>query len=297
MKILICGASGLIGSNMLRICLENDWEVLGTYYSHELPGLLVLDTLNMDDEDIRKVEVFDPDVIVHCGALTHVDYCEDHIEESYQKTVQSTINLVGLSNQIGCKFVYLSTDYVFDGVSGPYIESDPLNPLSVYGRHKLEAELYVQEKVPSHIIARVTNVYGTEDRNKNFVSRILNLALSDADIKLSLPRDQYATPTNARDISRAIYHLLEGGYNGVYHLSGLEYMNRVDLALEVMKYFPGRKYSLESMATADMNQKAPRPLRAGLLRIKFSNLFPEFKWTTVGDFVSNQLSTSDTQAS
>src|SRR5690606_41675199 len=96
----------------------------------------------------RSSDLWKPDVIVHCGALTHVDYCETNQEESYQKTVVSTHNLVAIAKACGSRFVYLSTDYVFDGEHGPYRETDPVNPISIYGAHKLQAEQYALEHLP-----------------------------------------------------------------------------------------------------------------------------------------------------
>ncbi len=289
MKVLVCGASGLIGSNCMRVFAEQGISALGTYYSYEVQGLVFLDTLQLDDQDLSLFDDFDPDVIIHCGALTHVDYCEDHIEESYQKTVQSTINLLKLAKRYGARFVFLSTDYVFDGVAGPYTESDQPEPLSVYGQHKLAAEAEVSSSAVDHIIARVTNVYGDEIRDKNFVARIYNQAVAAEPISLKLPKDQYATPTNAYDIARALCQLLLDDRRGVFHLAGLEYMNRVDLALQVLAAFPEVEYSLEAHSTMELAQSAPRPLRAGLLRLKFSDIYPDFKWTTVGDYVRAKL--------
>ncbi len=285
MKVLICGASGLIGSNCMQVFRQGGQEVLGTYFSFPVEGLIQLDTLDLDSTDLSAVEDFIPEVIIHCGALTHVDYCEDHVEESYQKTVQSTLNLLELAQKYQSKFVFLSTDYVFDGEAGPYVETDAPQPLSVYGKHKLEAERAVQKSGLSYIIARVTNVYGDEIRDKNFVSRIVKKATQGKTLQLKLPKDQYATPTNANDIARALQQLLLDAHEGVYHLSGLEYMNRVDLALEVLSHFPEVSYELLPISTASLQQKAPRPLRAGLLRLKFSDLYPEFRWTTVSRYV------------
>ncbi len=289
MNVLVCGASGLIGSNLMRVFHEQMINCLGTYYSFEVPELIFLDTLQLDDQDLSRIDNFAPDVLIHCGALTHVDYCENHVEESYQKTVQSTINLIKLAKRYNAKFVFLSTDYVFDGVQGPYVEEDKCNPLSVYGKHKLEAEDIVKGNIPNSIIARVTNVYGDEIRDKNFVARIYNQASESKTLRLTLPKDQYATPTNAYDIARAISILLRDEQVGVFHLAGLEYMNRVDLALQVLQHFHDAEYNLKALSTSALNQDAPRPLRAGLLRIKFSDIYPDFKWSTVSDYVQEKL--------
>src|ERR1700744_652237 len=132
MKIFISGASGLVGSNCLKHFTEQGWEAAGSYYSYKTDDTVFYDTLNPEHADNFNVVGFAPDVIVHCGALTHVDYCETHIEESYEKTVQSTINLIKLAKSCNSRMVYISTDYVFDGKDGPYKENAPVNPLSVY---------------------------------------------------------------------------------------------------------------------------------------------------------------------
>src|SRR4051812_35708537 len=120
MKVFIAGASGLVGGNCLKHFTAQGWEVKGSYFSYEVPGTVFYNTLEPNDVNNFDVKAFAPDVIVHCGALTHVDYCETHEEESYQKTVQSTKNLIDLAKECNARFVYISTDYVFDGREGPY---------------------------------------------------------------------------------------------------------------------------------------------------------------------------------
>src|SRR5580704_2436892 len=172
MKVFISGASGLVGSNCLKHFTEQGWETVGSYYSFETDDTVFYDTLMPDHPYNFDVAAFGPDVIVHCGALTHVDYCETHEEESYEKTVQSTINLIKVAKECNARMVYISTDYVFDGKNGPYTEDAPVNPLSVYAKHKLEAEQMVLRETPDSLVLRVTNVYGDELRGKNFVARI-----------------------------------------------------------------------------------------------------------------------------
>jgi dTDP-4-dehydrorhamnose reductase len=155
MKVFISGASGLVGNNCLRYFQSQGWQVIGSHLSFPTAHTFFFDTLTPNHPDNFNVAQFAPDVIVHCGALTHVDYCETNIEESYQKTVQSTRNLVGLAASCNAKFVFISTDYVFDGVQGPYRETDLVNPLSVYGKHKLEAETIMATNYAIKTLSRV----------------------------------------------------------------------------------------------------------------------------------------------
>ncbi|MBL4656129.1 MAG: SDR family oxidoreductase [Bacteroidia bacterium] len=287
MNILILGASGLVGSNCMALLGDEENKVLGTYFSYEAENTVYFDTLNIDNPGNYELDDFYPDVIIHCGALTHVDYCEDNEEESSQKTVQSTLNAIDLCKKYGAKMVYLSTDYVFDGKSGPYFEDEPVNPISVYAKHKLEAETKVLESIEESIVIRITNVYGIEERNKNFVSRIVEKIYNDEEIELTLPYDQYATPVNAFDVARVIQVLLNDNKTGIYNAASTDYLNRCQLAGIIQKHFPKAKIKLTPVSTKELNQPAPRPLQGGLKMDKFLSEYPDFVFSNVDDFLND----------
>lgn len=290
MKVFISGASGLVGGNCLKHFSEMGWEVVGSYFSYKTEGTVFYDTLNPQHPENFDVAGFAPDVIVHCGALTHVDYCETHPEESYEKTVQSTINLVKLAQDIKSRMVYISTDYVFDGEDGPYTEDAPVHPISVYAAHKLEAEQLVLKELQDALVLRVTNVYGDEVRGKNFVARIVEQCVNKQKLTLKLPYDQYASPANAWDIARAMFVLLRDGKHGIYHIGSTDYLNRVELALRVLSYFPDAEYDLIPMSTAEMKQPAPRPLLGGFVKMKFSNEYPDFLFGNIDSYLRARFS-------
>lgn len=288
MKIFISGASGLLGDNCLKHFKAQNHEVIGSHFSYATPDTVPFNTLDRNATDNFDVIGFQPNVIVHCGALTHVDYCESNVEESYTKTVQSTINLLELCKETGATFVFISTDYVFDGVHGPYKEDDAVNPLSIYGKHKLEAEQIVMNSGVPYLILRVTNVYGDEIRGKNFIARIIEQCEAGQHLTLTLPHDQYASPTNAWDIARAMLVLLENKHQGIYHICSTDYMNRVELAMKVIGYFPNSSYTLKTIDTVSMNQPANRPLLGGFVKNKFSTAFPEFIFSSVDQYLQNK---------
>ncbi len=290
MKVFIAGASGLVGGNCLKHFTEQGWEVVGSYFSYELPGTVYYNTLEPGDAGNFDIKAFNPDVIVHCGAMTHVDNCELQPGESYRQTVQSTINLVQVAKDCNARFVYMSTDYVFDGKHGPYREEDEVNPLSVYGRHKLEAEQYTLKEIPGTLVLRVTNIYGNEARGKNFIARIIQQCKDKQKLTLKLPYDQYACPTNAWDIARSMYLLLKDNKTGIYHIGGTDYTNRVQLALRVLQYFPGAEYDLIPMSTEDLKQPAARPLIGGFVTMKFNREYPEFLFGNVDSYLKEILS-------
>lgn len=289
MKIFISGASGLVGGNCLSYFRAKKVDVVGSHLSYMTPDTVYFNTLSPGDAGNFDIAAFRPDIIVHCGALTHVDYCEQHPEESYEKTVQSTLNLVEAARECGSTLVLLSTDYVFDGREGPYKETDAVNPLSVYGRHKLEAEQEVIKSGLPYLILRVTNVYGDELRHKNFVSRIVEQCYNRQHLTLKLPYDQFASPTNAMDIARAMYELLLHDKTGIYHICGSDFMNRVELALKVIGYFPGTSYTLEAVSTEQLGQPAARPLIGGFVKQKFVREFPEFTFTSVDNYLQSKI--------
>ena len=217
--------------------------------------------------------------------MTHVDNCELQPDDSYRQTVQSTKNLVAVAKDCNARFVYMSTDYVFDGTDGPYVEEDKVNPISVYGRHKLEAEQYTLNEIAGTLVLRVTNIYGHEARGKNFVARIVQQCKDKQKLTLKLPYDQYACPTNAWDIARSMFLLLRDGKTGIYHIGGTDYCNRVQLALRVLQYFPDAEYDLIPLSTDELKQPAARPLIGGFVTMKFNREYPDFLFGNVDSFL------------
>jgi dTDP-4-dehydrorhamnose reductase len=289
MNVFIIGASGLVGGNCRKHFIEKGWNVKGSYFSYKTDETVFYNTLVPGHPENFDVAAFMPDVIVHCGALTHVDYCETHPDESYEQTVTSTRNVIALARQCNARLVYISTDYVFDGRHGPYTEEDAVNPLSVYARHKLEAEQMALKEIEGSLVLRVTNVYGNELRGKNFISRIIDQCKNNQRLTLKLPYDQYASPANAWDIARAMYVLLRDNKRGIYHIAGTDYLNRVELALRVLSYFPDAEYDLIPMNTEELKQPAARPLLGGFVKKKFSNEYPDFLFGNVDSYLKENV--------
>jgi len=290
MKVLVIGASGLVGGNCLTYLPSvSDWKVQGTHLGFPTDSTSYFNTLNASDPANFDIDDFDPDVIIQCGALTWVDYCEENPAESYEKTVQAAKNVIALCERFNASLVYTSTDYVFDGKNGPYAEEDALNPLNVYGQHKLEVEELINQQLPNSLILRITNVYGDEIRGKNFVARLVKDLQADKEINLQLPHDQFATPVNAKDIARAIYRLLSDNKSGTYHIAGSDYFNRFQMASRVASYFPEKSITLRPIATSQLSQSATRPLLGGLKNFKFINEYPDFVFTNLDDYMKQYL--------
>jgi len=289
MRILIIGASGLIGSNAKQHFLEKGHLVLGTYFSYQSTNDIYLNTLNENLLQNSEIEAFNPEWIIHTGALTHVDKCELEPKLSHQQTVISTENIIKLADKYSCKILYISTDYVFDGTNGPYFENDSVNPINVYGQHKLESENLVKI-YSNNLIIRVTNVYGNEERNKNFVARLVQNINSSQHAELKLPIDQYATPVNALDVAKAMELLISHRKAGIYNIASTDYMNRVQLANVVLQHYNYLDIKVISTDTKSLKQAAKRPLNGGLKSHKFLQEFPDFTFHSVKDYLLSMQS-------
>lgn len=262
MKILIIGASGLVGNHLLREGELFGHEIMGTYFKHVIPTLHFLDATNKQAVQ-QIIKEFKPDIVLFPAAKPYVDYCELNPEETWKINVDTVKNVLEEIAEQKITFVYFSSDYVFDGVSGPYTEEDEINPLSVYGKQKAECERIVREMCPQHIIIRTTGVYGWEDEQKNFVASLIKRVNSGETV--TVPVDQIGSPTYAADLARAVFDLIKNKATGIYNVSGPEVMNRYEFALVIASVFGLNQSLIKPVNTPDLKQPAARPLKAGLI--------------------------------
>lgn len=264
MKALVIGASGLVGGALLDALAEAGVDAVGTYAGHARPGLRPLDVRDATAvrdlaDDTRAQVIYVP------ASLTNVDYCETHPEESHAINVDGVRHVVAT----GCRVVYFSSDYVFAGDHGPYRESDPVQPLCVYGEHKLQAE----QALPSTaLIVRTTVVYGPEWQGKNFIYRLC--ATLRAGQRLRVPHDQIGSPTYAPNLARAAVALERAGATGIYHVAGPQRVSRYELALAAAEVFGLDARLIEPISTRELHQAARRPLDAGMISDKAAAQLP-----------------------
>jgi len=283
-QALIVGGSGLIGGNCFKYFTDHtNWEITATHRSYPTQHTVLFDPLKI--EDFPWVFKKKWDVILYTGALTQADQCEIQKELSFLLSVKSTAILVSLAKSVNAKFIYTSSDYIFDGKCGPYMEEARTNPLSVYGQHKTEAEEVICSTLKNFLIIRITNVYGSEERGKNFVARLLKTLEKTNELELTVPMDQFATPINALDIARALFELIEHDKRGVYHLGSTDYMSRAQIVDRIRNYFPQKTFKINKVKTGVMGQLATRPLMGGLLSKKFLTEFPAFEFNNLDDYL------------
>jgi dTDP-4-dehydrorhamnose reductase len=265
MRALVIGASGQVGAALLHALGERGHAATGTYSHHPTEGLAHLDVTDHAAVG-RAVAAARPDWVLCPAGLTHVDRCEEHPDEAAAINRDGPLAAARAALGAGAGFVYFSTEYVFDGMAGPYAEDDPARPLSVYGRSKWEGERAVLALGGRVIVVRTTVVYGPDRQEKNFVYQLIRNCRSGQGMRI--PADQVSSPTYNVDLARAIVELCERNMGGVYHLVGDGVMDRfafARIACEVFELDPSR---LTPVTTAELGQKAARPLKAGLVIAK-----------------------------
>jgi dTDP-4-dehydrorhamnose reductase len=268
-KALVIGASGLAGGALMRILRGAKIEAAGTYAKSPAAGLEALDIT--DAARARAcVERHRPAAIFLTAALTHVDYCEDHPDETFAINVEGPRTVAQAARALGAQVVFYSTEYVFDGKAGPYDEQDPPSPLSVYGQSKLAAERAICDIVENALILRTTVLFGWNPNSTNFAMQVYRKVRSEE--RMTIPMDQFGNPTLAEYLAQMSLTLAQRGARGVVNVVGADLVARSDFALALVKLFGGSPDLIVPVPTESLKQKAPRPLRGGLKIAKLERL-------------------------
>jgi dTDP-4-dehydrorhamnose reductase len=272
MRAVVIGGSGQIGGWLLRWLTEGGHTAAGTYATVPFPGLAPLDAADLVGA-AAWLRGQRPDVVFYPAGFTWVDGCERDPARARAANVEQPLNLARVAADQGARFVYFSTDYVFDGRGGPYSEDDPPGPLSVYGCAKLEAEQALAEQLgPLLLVVRTTWVYGPELQGKNFAYQLAK-TLGEGR-PLVCPRDQVSNPTYGPDVARTVLALADGGRSGLIHVAGPDWIDRVAFA-QALAVSLGRDPALiVAKNTAELGQPAARPLQAGLRTDRLETWLP-----------------------
>lgn len=228
-KILVTGCNGQLGRAIRKEYAANDVEFINTDVV-EGEGVVSLDITDVDAV-LKLVRAEKPDVIINCAAHTNVDKCEEQWDLAYKINAIGPRNLSIAATEADAKMIHVSTDYVFEGNgTRPYTEFDAPNPVSAYGKTKLEGENFVKEFAKKHFILRTAWLYGD---GKNFVKTML--ALAENHDELNVVCDQVGTPTSAVELAKMI-HYLEGTENyGTFHATCEGDTNWADFAEAIFK--------------------------------------------------------------
>jgi dTDP-4-dehydrorhamnose reductase len=227
MKILVTGVAGQLGHDVMNELHKRNYEGVGSDLAPEYRGIqdgtpvTQMPYVSLDITDARAVDELimqhKPDVVVHCAAWTAVDMAEDDdkVEKVRLVNAKGTENIAAVCKKLDCKMVYLSTDYVFNGLGEEPWQPDcrDYEPLSVYGQTKLEGELAVSGMLEKYFIVRIAWVFGVN--GKNFIKTMLNIG-KNHDV-LRVVNDQIGTPTYTYDLARLLVDMIETEKYGYYH--------------------------------------------------------------------------------
>ncbi|HTQ63228.1 MAG TPA: SDR family oxidoreductase [Puia sp.] len=272
MKVFITGANGLLGQHLVKLLLDNNYSVIA---SGKGPSRLLFQendrykyypvdiTIVSEIEDVLSLEK--PDIFIHTAAMTQVDTCEQQRDECFNINVNGTANMIK-SAEINCHhFIYISTDFVFDGRKGNYSEEDHCSSVNWYGSTKIKAEELVKEcKIPRTII-RTCLVYGnTIGGTRNNIISWVKDKLEKKE-KIKVVDDQVRTPTYVEDLARGIMLIMGKKAEGIFHISGKDIMTPYSMALQAADFFSLDKNLIEKADASTFTQTARRPLKTGFI--------------------------------
>jgi dTDP-4-dehydrorhamnose reductase len=247
MKVLVTGAKGQLGTDVLLMLEDKGFEVFG--YSRQELDITNIERVN---EIILSIK---PDAIIHTAAYTKVDQAESEPDQAFLINAIGTRNVAVAAEKIDAKLVYVSTDYVFDGTATkPIGEFEPTNPINVYGDSKLAGEQMIRDFHSRFFIVRTSWVYGAH--GNNFVKTMLKLGKKKKE--LSVIDDQIGSPTYTVDLAEQIIELIKTEKYGIYHISNKGQCSWYEFAEEIFKN-RSIKIPLERISTSQLKQKAKRP--------------------------------------
>jgi len=271
MKILVTGSNGLLGQKLVIALKERtglDVIACGRDENRidDKSGYRYIPVDLTDEEAVKGLIVqSEPDCIIHTAAMTNVDACELDPEACRKANVDAVTYLLEACKGKDVHFIHISTDFVFDGESGPYKETDPIGPLSVYARSKAEAESLVMNSGLRWAIIRTMIIYGVTDdaQRSNIVLWTKQSLEQEKEIKVI--DDQYRGPTLAEDLAAACISAALKKAQGLYHVSGREVMSILDIARQVADFFGLDQRYIHPVTTAELKQPALRPLKTGFI--------------------------------
>ena len=258
MRVLVTGVSGQLGHDVLISLQERGHEPIG------------VDRSKMDLTDNSQIRGFikecTPDAIIHCAAYTAVDNAEDNKELCRQINAIAVKEVAECAKELDIPMIYISTDYVFDGSKdGEYSEDDIPNPINIYGKTKLEGELYVQNILEKYYIVRISWVFG--ENGNNFIDTMIKLS-KDRD-ELNVIDDQIGSPTYTKDLAPLLVEMIESDKYGIYHATNDGYCTWYEFAKEIFK-IDNINIKVNPILTNQYPTKAKRPINSKMKKNKLS---------------------------
>lgn len=270
-RILVTGSNGLLGQTLTELLQGGTRAELiasskGANRYPDSDGYAYTELDISDNEQLSEViSVFKPDVIINTAAITNVDVCHLERDLCRKVNVDAVRDLVAICEAKNIHLIHLSTDFVFDGESGPYAEDAILKPISFYGESKYEAEKIIQGSVCRWTILRTILVYGvTANMSRSNIVLWAKSALEKRE-SIKVVNDQWRMPTLALDLAEACLLVVEKEAAGIFHISGNEMMSVYELVQKVAEYWNLDQALILSVSSGGLNQEAKRPRKTGFI--------------------------------
>jgi dTDP-4-dehydrorhamnose reductase len=266
-RLAIVGGSGLLGHYLIREAIASNDTVLSTYQTMAR-GVEGISEVKLDLRDPvttkELLERFEPDMVLLPAAMTNVDQCERSPTQAWEINAEGPMNVAKVCQTIGAKMLYVSTDYVFNGMKqSKYYEFDTPDPISIYGQTKLEGERCTMDADKHNLVCRVSVLYGWNGSGKkNFVTWILDELENRRPINVF--DDQWVSPTYAPHCAKVLLKLIKSEEKGVFHTSGPDCLNRYEMAVMVAKEFGLDLSLVRKVPTKSVDLLARRPERSCL---------------------------------
>ncbi len=262
-NVIITGITGLVGSHLARR-LESKRNIIGISRNPTgAPESINLVQLNITEKQdlLSFLGKTDFDTIINCAAMADVDQCEIEREEAHRINTEAVETMAGFCNEHNRLFIHLSTDYIFDGKSGPYSEDATPNPINYYGLTKSDAEKAIINSSCQHLIVRTNHIYGNLPSSP---SKLVNWLLQAKTGNIQAADDQYNNSTWAGNLADAIIELMDMNFRGVINIGGRDYLSRYDFAIKGAGILGYESSHVIKTSINKLGLKAPRPLKAGL---------------------------------
>lgn len=277
-KVLVTGSNGLLGQKLVQLLMEDpQYDLIATSRGkNRLPfpeGSFNYLSMDITDqaETLKVISSVKPDFIIHTAAMTNVDQCETEKDACWKQNVDAVKFIVEAAEKTKSFLIHLSTDFIFDGKSGPYDESAKPAPLSYYGESKLAAEKIVTKSKIKWAIARTVLVYGVaHDMSRSNIILWVKKSLEDGK-NIQVVNDQWRTPTLAEDLAMGCYLLMENESTGVFNISGKELLTPYQMAIKTADYFKLDKKLITKTDSTKFTQPAKRPPKTGFIIEKAVN--------------------------
>ena len=258
-KLLIIGGASLVGSTIIDYAKDN-YEIFTTENNTPITNSKVSSIkLNLLDDKkhiLDYIEKIKPSAVIHTVAFPNVDFCESNHELTDLLHVKITKDISEICSSVNSKLIYFSTDAVFNGNNSiPYNELDRPDPLSYYGKTKLEAEKIILQNT-NNVILRTTVIYGWHIRSR-FTNWVLDTLKNKKPVTAFV--DQYNTPTLVDDLVKSVFSIIEKDLSGLFHASGKSCLNRFEFAQKLAISFGLDKNLVVPTKSSDISQIAPRP--------------------------------------